>query len=240
MPYPADFTGKTQSPTSCHAPHLSPPPGEQWAADREPFGTWAHLSADVFGLLRELVRVLLLVLAHPPVHLLPLHSLLTFAERRLALDHFEHQAAQPPPVRTEGVALVLDHLWSWGGETGESGRISVKFRRRGDRKTTKQFLPMYPTVPTLPRIVSPSGIWTARPRSEIRMCPEGDKGHPKCDFTKKVPTLRRQQRRRRTLAAFQTVHREKRHQVRLACFYFKLLVALDIIICIYSFIYFIQ
>lgn len=35
-----------------------------------------------------------------------------------------------------------------------------------------QFLPMYPTVPTLPRIVSPSGICTARPKSEIRICPK--------------------------------------------------------------------
>lgn len=33
---------------------------------------------------------------------------------------------------------------------------------------------MYPTVPTLPLIVSPSGICTARPKSEMRMCPKED------------------------------------------------------------------
>lgn len=33
-------------------------------------------------------------------------------------------------------------------------------------------LHMYPTVPTRPLMVSPSGTWTARPRSDILMWPE--------------------------------------------------------------------
>lgn len=72
-----------------------------------------HLSADVLGLLWELVRVLLLVLTNSSVHLLPLDALLTLAKGRLALYHLEDQAAQPPPVWADGVALVLDHLGSW-------------------------------------------------------------------------------------------------------------------------------
>ena len=32
-------------------------------------------------------------------------------------------------------------------------------------------IPMYPGVPTLPRTLWPSGMWTARPRSEIRRWP---------------------------------------------------------------------
>lgn len=71
-----------------------------------------HLSADVFRLLGELIGIFFLVLAHPSVHLLTLDAFLALAEGRLALDHLEDQAAQPPPVRTEGVALVLDHLGS--------------------------------------------------------------------------------------------------------------------------------
>lgn len=70
-----------------------------------------HLPADVLGLLGELLGVFLLVLTHPPIYLLALHPLLATTERRLALDHLEDQATQPPPVRAEGVALILDHLW---------------------------------------------------------------------------------------------------------------------------------
>lgn len=40
----------------------------------------SHLSADVLRLLHELIRVLLLVLAHSSVHLLPLDALLALAE----------------------------------------------------------------------------------------------------------------------------------------------------------------
>lgn len=77
----------------------------------------SYLSADVFGLLWKLVRVLLVVLAHSPVHLFPFDALLALAEGRLALYHLEDQAAQPPPVRAEGVALILDHLRSYAEET---------------------------------------------------------------------------------------------------------------------------
>lgn len=82
------------------------------------FTNWQHsyhltyLSADVFGLLWKLVRVLLKVLAHSSVHLFPLDALLALAEGRLALYHLEDQAAQPPPIWAESVALVLDHLRS--------------------------------------------------------------------------------------------------------------------------------
>lgn len=46
-------------------------------------------------------------------------------------------------------------------------------------------LPMYPTVPTLPRIVSPSGIFTAKPRSDILIWPARDdtKWHKSMLFT---------------------------------------------------------
>lgn len=72
----------------------------------------SHLSTDVLRFLRELIGVLLLVLTHSSVHLLPFDTLLALAEGRLALDHLKDQAAQSPPVWAEGVALILDHLWS--------------------------------------------------------------------------------------------------------------------------------
>lgn len=86
-----------------------------------------HLSADVFRLLRELIRIFLLVLPHSSVHLLTLDTFLALAERWLALDHLKDQTAQPPPVWTEGVALILDHLGCWNGK--ESWRV---------RKTDRQ------------------------------------------------------------------------------------------------------
>lgn len=58
-----------------------------------------------------------MVLAHSPVHLFPFDALLALAEGRLALYHLEDQAAQPPPVRAEGIALILDHLRSYAEET---------------------------------------------------------------------------------------------------------------------------
>ena len=44
------------------------------------------------------------------------------------------------------------------------------------------YLPMYPTVPTRPLIVSPSGTWTAKPRSDIRIWPIGTQ-HTLCYST---------------------------------------------------------
>ena len=74
----------------------------------------AHHFADGLGLLGELVRVYLLCLQHPAVHLLPLHLLLAAAEGRLALDHLVDEAAQTPVVGAQAVPLVVQDLWSWG------------------------------------------------------------------------------------------------------------------------------
>lgn len=100
-----------------------------------------------------------MVLAHSPVHLFPFDALLALAERRLALYHLEDQAAQAPPVRAEGVALVLDHFRSYAEETSDHVNGEPKNRfAYVDFKVIQEWLPMYPTVPTRPRIVSPSGI----------------------------------------------------------------------------------
>ena len=64
------------------------------------------------GLVGELGRVRLLRFADAPVDLLAFDLLLARPERRLALDHLVHQAAQTEKVRTERVALVVDHLRS--------------------------------------------------------------------------------------------------------------------------------
>ena len=73
----------------------------------------AHHSTDGLGVLCKLVVVLLLFLLHPPLHLLALHSLLAGAEGRSSGGHLVNQAAQPPPVRTHAVLLVVYHLWSY-------------------------------------------------------------------------------------------------------------------------------
>lgn len=83
---------------------------------RSPPSLHSHLSANVLCLLCELIGVLLLILPHSPVHLLPLHALLAFAEGWLALDHLKNQATQPPPVWAKGVVLILDHLRSYKRE----------------------------------------------------------------------------------------------------------------------------
>lgn len=74
--------------------------------------TSTHHFAEGLGILRELAGILLLHLPHQPLHFLPLNLFLPLLERRLALDHLVQQAAQRPPVRGEGVALILHHLWS--------------------------------------------------------------------------------------------------------------------------------
>lgn len=73
-------------------------------------GAADHL-AEGLGVLRELAGVLLGHLFDESLHFLALDLLLTLLERRLAFDHLVQQTAQSPPVRTEGVPLVLHHLW---------------------------------------------------------------------------------------------------------------------------------
>ena len=82
----------------------------------------AHHFADGLGLLGELVRVHLLCLQHPAVHLLPLHLLLAAAEGRLALDHLVDEAAQTPVVGAQAIPLVVQDLWSWGQSRRSRGR----------------------------------------------------------------------------------------------------------------------
>ena len=72
----------------------------------------AHHSTDGLGVLCKLVVVLLLLLLHPPLHLLPLHSLFAGAEGRSSGGHLVNEAAQPPPVGTHAVLLIVYHLRS--------------------------------------------------------------------------------------------------------------------------------
>lgn len=90
-----------------------------------------------------------MVLAHSPVHLFPFDALLALAEGRLALYHLEDQAAQAPPVRAEGVALVLDHLRSYAEDTsdhvnGAQGTDSLMLisKRSGSRYPCIQRCPL--------------------------------------------------------------------------------------------------
>lgn len=73
---------------------------------------------DGLGLLRELMGVHLLCLQHSSVHFFPLHLLFPPTERRLPGNHLINETAQPPVVRAERVSLVVQHLWSCGGERG--------------------------------------------------------------------------------------------------------------------------
>lgn len=71
-----------------------------------------HHSTDGLGVLCKLVIVLLLFLLHPPLHLLPFHSLFAGAEGRSSGSHLINETAQPPPIRTHAVLFIVDHLWS--------------------------------------------------------------------------------------------------------------------------------
>lgn len=79
------------------------------------FPSNTHHSTDGLCVLCKLVVVLLLLLLHPPLHLLPLHSLFAGTEGRPSRSHLVHQAAQPPPVRTHSILFIVYHLRSWTG-----------------------------------------------------------------------------------------------------------------------------
>ncbi len=73
----------------------------------------AHHSTDGLSVLCKLVIVLLFFLLHPPLHLLPLHSLLAGAKRRSSSGHLINETAQSPPIRTHAVLFIVYHLWSY-------------------------------------------------------------------------------------------------------------------------------
>lgn len=117
-----------------------------------------HRFTKRLGLLGKLPRVFFLHLLHQPLHLLPLDLLLPLLEGRLALDHLVEQAAQRPPVGAEGVALVGHHLWSCRRGEGGGGLYTTRDDLGVSPPNMSEFfLPMYPTVPTRPRMVWPSG-----------------------------------------------------------------------------------
>lgn len=72
----------------------------------------AYHSTYGLGVLSELVIILLLFLLHPPLHLLPFHSLFAGAEGGSPSSHLVNKTAQPPPIRTHAVLFIVDHLWS--------------------------------------------------------------------------------------------------------------------------------
>lgn len=76
------------------------------------FPIHAHHSTDGLGVLCKLVIVLLLFLLHPPLHLLPFHSLFAGAEGRSSGSHLINKTAQSPPIGTHAVLFVVDHLRS--------------------------------------------------------------------------------------------------------------------------------
>lgn len=94
------------------------------------------------------------------------------------------KATGPVSSRRSGIQVPTSRGWRCSSHSGSPRELSGVQRvqhklgltrdeeKQGDSHGNKTGqLPMYPTVPTRPRIVSPSGIWTARPRSEIRMWP---------------------------------------------------------------------
>lgn len=77
-----------------------------------------HHAADGPGVLGELLGVLLCLFVHSPLHLLTLNLLFVFFERRMSLNHLVYQTAEPPPIRTECIALRVDNLRSCTTNTG--------------------------------------------------------------------------------------------------------------------------
>lgn len=69
------------------------------------------------------MRIYLLGLQDPAVHLLPLHLLLAAAEGRLALDHLIDEAAQTPVVGAQAVYLWLFRTSGAGGRAGKRGEV---------------------------------------------------------------------------------------------------------------------
>ena len=69
--------------------------------------------AQFLHLLAELFTIFLLFCQNPPLHLWGFGMFSSRPERRLTGGHLINQTAEAPPVGTQSVMFVADHLRSW-------------------------------------------------------------------------------------------------------------------------------